>query len=139
MCREIQAARKCELCCRVLLSILFFLLIGLLFLWKNIVECERLGKWNRIFWIFCFVTVILRLVDGLLVLIRWKLKNIKCVFGYHGFMDGWEWIIYLLYMIVATVLVLIGGEGCDELIPFERWFLIISYVVLLIWACINYT
>jgi hypothetical protein len=83
--------------------------------------------------------VVLRIVDAVLVCLPWKMKNIKCVFGFHGFTYCWEWIGYLIFMVFSTLFVLIKEENCEVLIPFLRWFLIISYVVLIIWACVDYS
>lgn len=103
-------------------------------------ECKWLGTTTLLFWVFCLVAAILRLpIDAVLVCLPWKMKNIRCVFSYHGCLNCWEWIGYLIYMVIATILVLVAEEGCEELIPFVRWFLIISYVVLIIWACVDYS
>jgi len=41
-------------------------------------------------------------------------------------------------MVLATLLYLILREECETLGPLVKWFLIVSYIVLIIWAIIDY-
>lgn len=141
MCLEIQKSRKCPLLYRTFGSFLLFLILAIFFIIKNETgdTCSWLGFFSLLFWIFCLIFVFIRIpIDLILILLPWKSGSINFIIGFHRALHSIEVTFYIVYMIIATLLYLILREECETLGPLVKWFLIISYIVLIIWAIIDY-
>jgi hypothetical protein len=101
--------------------------------------CRWLGLVSLLFWVLCLILVICRVpIDLVLLLLPWRSRSLNFTIGFHRALGKIELMIYLGYMILATILYLLLREECETLGPLVKWFLVISYLVLIIWAIIDY-